>query len=148
MDKSPKKSQPRTGILLHLYSLLIAGVACGLRLAAPFSKKVAQFLQNRGLSPTVLAELQTLAASGRQTVLFFCSSAGEFEQAKPLIDRLCRQNQYAVHVLFFSESGIKYAVSRGEKLSYSKAPLDTVWNWNRFFAALNPRYTFVIKYEL
>lgn len=77
-----------------------------------------------------------------------CSSAGEFEQGKPLIQSF--RERYPTHkvlVSFFSPSG--YAV--GEKYTgadyVTYLPLDTPNNAKRFVRAVNPEIVLFIKYE-
>lgn len=81
-----------------------------------------------------------------QCVVFFCSSAGEYEQAKPLIDRLKAQKIFT-HVFFFSRSGFDFALARQEPSSVSLAPIDTLQNWGCLFAALQPNHVLIVRHE-
>ncbi len=79
-------------------------------------------------------------------ILVFCSSAGEFEQARPLIDVL--QKNYDVHVFFFSKSGVEFVKARNESISYSLTPIDTIWNWQKVFSKWQPDFSIVVRHEL
>lgn len=91
----------------------------------------------------------------KNCIIFFCSSAGEFEQARPVIDQLLkgRQEDLLIIVFFYSASGLSYALSRGEKptpqLFLTLAPLtDSPWDWGWLFAVLRPSMTTIIRHEL
>ncbi len=81
-------------------------------------------------------------------ILFFCSSAGEYEQAKPLIDRIAANRSVLCHVIFFSVSAAKFVNARRDDVSWSMSPLDNVWEWGDIFAALRPSKTVIVRHEL
>lgn len=75
-------------------------------------------------------------------------SLGEFEQARPLIERIKSQKpQYRILISFFSPSG--YEVRKNYPLAdyCCYLPLDTKKNVQRFLDIVNPYYTFFIKYD-
>jgi 3-deoxy-D-manno-octulosonic-acid transferase len=80
-------------------------------------------------------------------VLFFCSSAGEFEQAKPIAKRL-QDSAKTICFCFFSQSAVVFYEKRGETFPYFLAPLDSFYIWQRIFKALNPKLVLVIRHEL
>ena len=133
---------------IQVYSGVCTFLAIVLRCISPWSKPVRDFLVDRKFDEAFFQRLADLRRDGRETALFFCSSAGEFEQAKPLIARWSSSKGRSVHVVLFSQSGVDYLKARGESLSYSKAPIDTIRNWRRLMRALQPALCFVIKYEL
>jgi 3-deoxy-D-manno-octulosonic-acid transferase len=79
------------------------------------------------------------------SVIFYCSSAGEYEQAKPLIDRL--SITHYVHIFFFSTSGSKYAQKLQEQCPFNLVPIDTLWDWKRIFKAIRPDYCIIVRHE-
>jgi 3-deoxy-D-manno-octulosonic-acid transferase len=81
-------------------------------------------------------------------ILFYCSSAGEYEQAKPLIDRIAASGSVLCHVIFFSVSGAKFVKARRDEVSWSMSPLDDVWEWGNIFSALRPSKTVIVRHEL
>ncbi len=85
--------------------------------------------------------------SYRSAVIFFASSAGEYEQAKPLAQRLQREGRFILFV-FGSASGVRFAEAQGETLPYIKAPWDQPREWLRIFRAVKPDFTIIIRYEL
>lgn len=86
-------------------------------------------------------------AQQKFSVVFFCSSAGEFEQAVPLIERL-EASGFKSLVCFFSASGPRFLKARAYDIAYVLAPLDTVGNWQRFFRIYQPAVTVIIRHEL
>jgi 3-deoxy-D-manno-octulosonic-acid transferase len=132
-----------------LYSLLMIALAPLLKLAARFSPKLTAQLDGRKSVAAQSDELARPRAAKRRCVVFFCSSAGEFEQARPLIERVQAQSDTFVHVIFFSRSGVEFAKARAESLSYSLAPaIDSVWHWGHLFSALRPDVVVVVRHEL
>ena len=78
--------------------------------------------------------------------LFFCSSAGEYEQAVPLLEGL--GNREAGVVIFFSRSGLDFARLRGERANCLLSVPDLVWVWWLFFILYRPRGVVVVRHEL
>jgi len=80
-------------------------------------------------------------------ILFFCSSAGEFEQARPVMDLVTSRLGLDPMVLFLSRSGLDYIRARGEKVRAALAPPDAIWRWRRFDARHRIRGAVVIRHE-
>ena len=136
-------------LLLQTYALLFTLVAMMLRLLAPLNRRLAAQLKARSGVAQLAPRLALERARFRHCVVFFCSSAGEFEQAKPLIARLTASGSVFVHVIFFSQSGLAFAQARNETVSSCLSPLtDTVSDWGWLFSALRPTITCVVRHEL
>jgi 3-deoxy-D-manno-octulosonic-acid transferase len=78
-----------------------------------------------------------------------CASLGEFEQGRPLLEKLRKEyNQYAFVLTFFSPSGyeVRKDYEGADYIFY--LPLDSVYNAKRFLAAVQPRLAIFVKYEL
>ena len=117
------------------------------RLAGLFNRKASLFVSGRkGLISRITGKMKESA--GRQVVWFHCSSVGEFEQARPLIERLRKEDpsKYIV-VTFFSPSG--YELRRNYKSADAVfyLPMDTRRNVRRFMDAVNPSVAVFVKYE-
>lgn len=80
-------------------------------------------------------------------ILFFCSSAGEFEQARPVMDLARSQFGLEPMVLFLSRSGLDYIRARGETVRAALAPPDTIWRWRNFDARHRIKASVVIRHE-
>jgi 3-deoxy-D-manno-octulosonic-acid transferase len=82
-----------------------------------------------------------------KTIWIHCASLGEFEQAKPIIEYLYKQEKQFIAISFFSPSG--YEVSKN--YSFANAifylPLDTKKNAKQLLKILKPSLIIFIKYE-
>ena len=81
-------------------------------------------------------------------VLFHAASLGEFEQGRPVIEQLKKQQPDTKIILtFFSPSG--YEIRKNYALAdiVSYLPLDTASSAKRFVEMLNPSKAIFIKYE-
>jgi 3-deoxy-D-manno-octulosonic-acid transferase len=105
-------------------------------------------LADRTLNMRQLEVWQQLRKEKARAAFFLCSSAGEYEQAKPLADRLIHRHEAFVLFIFISASGIRFAQSQQEKLPYLKAPWDQPLAWARLFRMLKPDLCFIVRYEL
>ncbi len=86
----------------------------------------------------------------RSLIWFHASSLGEFEQVKPLIERIKNTKEfedYLVVVTFFSPSGYEnsLAYDRADLLFY--LPVDTPNNAQQFLDILNPDIAVFVKYD-
>jgi 3-deoxy-D-manno-octulosonic-acid transferase len=112
------------------------------------SDRVRDQLKEREQGVHSVVELAGVRRRFDDCAVFFCSSAGEYEQARPIIDRLSKTKKMFCHVVFFSRSGPKFLRARNDGISWSLAPLDDVFAWGGLFAALRPSVTFVVRHEL
>lgn len=84
----------------------------------------------------------------KKLVWFHSSSLGEFEQAKPIIERLKKEKNVNVLITFFSPSG--YENSRkyphAELIAY--IPFDTKSNAERFIKIVNPTVAILMRYDI
>ncbi|TVZ16667.1 3-deoxy-D-manno-octulosonic acid transferase [Maribacter sp. MAR_2009_72] len=129
-----------------LYNL-IGIIATGLlALAAPFSAKLALFVNGRKKS---MALLRNNIAKNDRTIWIHAASLGEFEQGLPIIEQL--KKDFPLHKLvlsFFSPSG--YEVKKNSNVAdvICYIPLDTKHNASEFIKAVNPELAIFIKYEI
>lgn len=80
---------------------------------------------------------------------FHVSSAGEFLQAKPVIERIKKDNPRVVVILtFFSPSGIKW----GKNFIYADVVdyfyFDDRTSVNKLLSAINPKILILVKYDI
>jgi 3-deoxy-D-manno-octulosonic-acid transferase len=116
------------------------------KLGSVLSDSLERQTHGRGITSESILEMARQRRRFARCVIFFCSSAGEYEQAKPLIDRFQEQQVYT-HIFFFSQSGMEFAAARDEKSPYSLAPIDAVWSWGSIFAALRPDAVMIVRHE-
>jgi 3-deoxy-D-manno-octulosonic-acid transferase len=128
-----------------LYDLFLLLYPLGARVLSLKNEKARHWLQGRR---NIFDRLATVIKHDQRIIWVHCSSLGEFEQGKPLIERM-RQQFPATRVLltFFSPSGyeIQKNYEGADYIFY--LPLDSRWNAARFFDIVNPALIIFIKYE-
>ncbi len=126
-----------TGILF--YRILIA-------FAALFSKKAKLWVDGR---KNLFDRLEEKFGETNETYIWVhCASLGEFEQGRPLIEKLKSLDaSHKILLTFFSPSGyeIRKHYEMADFICY--LPLDTAANAKRFIAICKPKMAFIIKYE-
>lgn len=132
-----------TSLYLYLFASLIAGF---------FSRKAALFYRGRrGLLKRVESEMAKIAAERgclKDVVWFHCASVGEFEQARPVIEK--HKNLYPdapVVLTFFSPSGFELRKNYSFADAVFYLPMDTKGNATKFIELVNPAKVIFVKYE-
>jgi len=78
--------------------------------------------------------------------VFFCSSAGEYDQIIPILETLQNKNKSSF-IVFFSMSGARYLNKVTPNQPHILTPYDSSFFWNKLFDALQPKKTIVVRYE-
>ena len=115
-------------------------------LLATVNVKAKKFVEGRKNLLQSIAHI--MAKEEQQMAWFHCASLGEFEQGRPLMERLRSAfPQYKILITFFSSSGYE------SKKNYDGAdyifylPFDTPPNARKFIELINPGMAFFVKYE-
>ena len=81
-------------------------------------------------------------------IWFHCASLGEFEQGRPLIERIKESyNQYKIVLTFFSPSGYEMRKNYDGADIVMYLPFDTSSNAKKFMDIVKPEKIFFVKYE-
>jgi len=89
-----------------------------------------------------------LSADTGKRIWFHCASLGEFEQARPVIEALKKQNnQTRIILTFFSPSGYEIRKNYEFADAVLYLPLDTRANANHFLELMKPDLAVFVKYE-
>ena len=124
---------------IYLYMALV-------RLAALFGHKKAKLMLDG--HKEIFSTLKEKVKPGCEYVWFHASSLGEFEQGRPMIEKLRAEHpEYRVVLTFFSPSGYRPAKNYQQADIVCYLPFDTRKNVKRFLDILNPKMAFFIKYE-
>lgn len=128
-----------------LYTLGIWFYTFGIRVAALCGHvKARQMVRGWRETPAALAKM----AGDRPTVWFHAASLGEFEQARPVLERYReRHPDHQVLVTFFSPSGYEVRKNYAKAEAVCYLPMDTPGNVRRFLDAAHPDKVFFVKYE-
>ncbi len=95
-----------------------------------------------------VSKVRKTRKDGQKWVWVHAASLGEFEQGRPLIERIkAKEPETKVLLSFFSPSG--YEVRKNYNLAdlVVYLPLDTPQNARKFIDALKPEKAYIIKYE-
>jgi len=127
------------------YNLAVFIYHLGVRIAALTNTKAAKWVAGRkGVLDRIQKEVQT----EDHPIWVHCASLGEFEQGRPVIERLKQQHpEIKILITFFSPSG--YEVRKDyEYASYIYyLPPDSKRNARRFLELVKPRVAIFVKYE-
>ena len=129
-----------------MYTLGIYIYIALVRLAALFGHRKAKLMLEG--HKEIFSTLKEKLKPGCEYVWFHASSLGEFEQGRPMIEKLRAEHpEYRVVLTFFSPSGYKPAKNYQQADIVCYLPFDTGRNVKRFLDVLNPKMAFFIKYE-
>lgn len=128
-----------------MYIIVTYLMLFGIAIASLFDKKVRKMWHGERKAFSTLKEKVDPHA---KYVWVHAASLGEFEQGRPLIERIRRDHpEYKILLTFFSPSG--YEVRKDYKGAdiVTYLPIDTIANALRFLRLVRPVMAFFIKYE-
>ncbi|MEL6925183.1 MAG: glycosyltransferase N-terminal domain-containing protein, partial [Bacteroidota bacterium] len=132
--------------MLFLYNIAIRCYYCAIWLASFFNDKARLWIEGRRHNFQQLKSFQP--APGCKVVWLHAASLGEFEQGRPLLEAIKKQQPATQIILsFFSPSG--YQIRKDYELAdhVCYLPLDTATNAKAFVAAVQPDIAIFVKYE-
>lgn len=128
-----------------IYSLALYLYALVVMLASPFHRKARLMVKGQWNTFRIL---KTNIRKGDKYVWFHAASLGEFEQGRPLMERLKAQYpQYKILLTFFSPSGYEVRKNFEGADIVCYLPFDTPGNVRSFMRLAQPVMAFFIKYE-
>ena len=128
-----------------MYSFVIYIYLLAVKIVSLFNKKVRLMVNGHA---AVFKILRENIKEGEPYIWFHAASLGEFEQGRPLMERIRRQYpEYKILLTFFSPSGyeVRKNYEGADVICY--LPFDTPRNVKRFLNIANPCMAFFIKYE-
>jgi len=122
----------------------------GIRIASIWNEKASLWIKGRKniferIKITFNSQHSTLNS---QVVWMHCASLGEFEQGRPLIEKIRKEYPlYKIVISFFSPSGyeIEKYFKGGDHIFY--LPADSAPNAKKFIELINPKIVLWVKYE-
>lgn len=129
-----------------LYSLGIRAYSLAIHIASIFNSKAKLWVKGRKKWQNNYVQQ---ASQMKNCIWFHCASLGEFEMARPLIEKIkAEKPNKKILISFFSPSG--YEIRK----NYEKAdlvlylPLDTTKNAKKFIELFQPTLAVFVKYEI
>ncbi len=128
-----------------MYSFAIYFYMLAVGIAAIFSKRARKLAVGHQYA---FVRLKRMVEKDARYIWFHAASLGEFEQGRPLMERLRREHpEYKILLTFFSPSGYEVRKNWEGADIVCYLPLDTPFNVRLFFHYVQPEMLFLIKYE-
>ena len=128
-----------------IYNLAMYLLELGVKLAALFSDKPAKMVKGHR---DAFDLLKSKIDRNSRYIWFHAASLGEFEQGRPLIERIRKEYpQYKILQTFFSPSGFEVRKNYDGADIVCYLPIDTPSNVKKFIDLVNPCMVFFVKYE-
>ena len=128
-----------------LYNIIMYVYQTGIAIYSHFNEKVKKMWTGERAAFGVL---QKQVEPNAEYIWFHAASLGEFEQGRPLIERIKKEYpHYKILLTFFSPSGYEVRKNYEQADIVTYLPIDTVANARKFLRAVRPVMAFFIKYE-
>ena len=128
-----------------IYNIVIYFVLWGIAIASLFNEKVRKMWRGEREAFKILKQKVDPSA---KYVWFHAASLGEFEQGRPLMERIRKEYpQYKILLTFYSPSGYEVRKNYEGADIICYMPVDTRLNAIRFLRLVRPVMAFFIKYE-
>ncbi len=125
-------------LFIRLYPLFI-------RLASTFNEKATFWIKGR---KRVFERMKEIIDSDYPIMWMHCASLGEFEQGRPLIEKIRESSPtYKILLTFFSPSGYEVRKNYNGADYIFYLPMDSSKNATQFFEIVKPRLILFVKYE-
>ena len=134
---------------LFLYNIFLILFKAGVRIAALFNAKAKKWVQGRdGIWQALASEIGSQQSKDSRIIWVHCASLGEFEQGRPVIERLRAQGTgHKILLTFFSPSGYEIRKNYPGVDWVFYLPMDGPKNAKRFLKIINPSLVIFVKYE-
>ena len=126
-----------------LYQIFISLFGLAIKIFATFNDKSAKFVKGRiSWRINLIKGLKGI----QNPIWIHCSSLGEFEQGRPVIEALRNQGE-SILLTFFSPSGYEHKKDYKGVDFVSYLPIDSQTNAQSFLEIVQPKAVIFIKYE-
>ena len=117
----------------------------GSRIASLWNNKALLWIKGR---KNIFETIRMNFSHNPQTIWMHCASLGEFEQGRPVIEKIKEDYpDYSIVITFFSPSGyeIEKKFKGADNIFY--LPMDSASNAKKFIALIKPKLVLWVKYE-
>ncbi|MDE7068890.1 MAG: 3-deoxy-D-manno-octulosonic acid transferase, partial [Alistipes sp.] len=130
---------------MWLYNLVVALYARVIALASLRHRKAKLWVEGR---KDLFGRMKRTIDPSARIVWIHAASLGEFEQGRPLIEKIRRTRpEYKILLTFFSPSGYEIRKNYDQADYIFYLPIDTPRNVRRFLEIARPEIAIFIKYE-
>jgi 3-deoxy-D-manno-octulosonic-acid transferase len=128
-----------------LYNIVIFFYCVLLYLIAPFNEKASLWIKGRkGWKKRLLDKV----SPDNRNIWIHCSSLGEFEQGRPVMEAMKREHpELKIILTFYSPSGYENRKDYSEADYVCYMPVDFKRNARDFVRIVNPAFVIFVKYE-
>jgi len=131
--------------MLFIYNLGIQFYRLIIVISQAFNVKAKAWLKGR---KNLFQKMKQEVNSGKQHIWFHFASLGEFEQGRPVIEKVKSDYPaYPIVITFFSPSGYELRKNYALADHVFYLPLDTKRNARQFVDIINPKLAIFTKYE-
>jgi len=128
-----------------MYYIAISLYAIAVRLVSTFHRKAKKMLAGQRQTFPILK--QKIDPNARY-IWFHAASLGEFEQGRPLMEKIrAERPEYKILLTFFSPSGYEYRKNYEGADVVCYLPFDHLHNARKFLSLVRPEIAVFIKYE-
>lgn len=128
-----------------LYFIIIGLYSLSIQIASLFNSKAKKWVSGRRY---IFSRLKEAIPQKIKLIWVHCASLGEFEQGRPLIEKIKTEKpEYKILLTFFSPSG--YEIRKNYELAdyVFYLPIDTPGNAKKFINIVDPEVVVFVKYE-
>ena len=129
-----------------LYNIFINVYPVAIKVAALFNKKAGDWVKGR---KSIFEQLQSSIKTDDKIIWMHCASLGEFEQGRPVLEKLHLNKKPGQKILltFFSPSGYEVQKNYVGADYVCYLPMDSKEQAHRFFEVVRPVLILFVKYE-
>lgn len=134
------------GLAIFFYNIFLWLFRAGVHIASLSNQKANKWVKGR---KNIFSRLEQAIPVNEKIIWMHCASLGEFEQGRPLLEKIKRQYPaYKILLTFFSPSGYEIQKNYQGVDWVFYLPMDGPKNARRFLEIVHPSLVIFIKYEL
>jgi len=135
-------------LALFLYNIFLIFYKTGVKVASLKSNKAKLWLEGRVNIFVKLEQWRTQLPKIQKIIWMHCASLGEFEQGRPLLEEIKKNNpNHKILLTFFSPSGYEVRKNFPHADSVFYLPMDGKANAQKFISIIQPSLVLWVKYE-
>jgi len=132
--------------MLFAYKIITQTYFFAIKIASIFNKKAKLMIEGR---KNQIQEIKSKIDKNSKYIWFHCASLGEFEQGRPLIEKIKTEKpEYKIILSFFSPSGYEPRKNYQFADIVCYLPFDSRKNAKEFIETVNPAVAIFVKYEI